>query len=161
MRWIPSLGRSPIESNVKSSWNNHGPRPSATLRDDRQYLLFSGGRRRFRSSVWRRSSGGRSDRLQVDPDSEIDLRAFETRFDIDRAPGYYYIQLRVILFRKRNGKLFAQVESFFFGRRPFQIGTGHEDRLTLPVSWPREPLEALQHYGTVKPQRKRPWWRFW
>ena len=36
-----------------------------------------------------------------------------------------------------------------------------QENVTLPVEWPQIPLEDLHHYGTVSPQNKRPWWKFW
>ncbi|HVS35282.1 MAG TPA: hypothetical protein VMS17_06840 [Gemmataceae bacterium] len=98
---------------------------------------------------------------QVDLDMESRETTFEHHFGIERSPGYYYVQLRVILFRAREGKVFAQAEQFFFARRPLLIGAELEGNVTLPVSWPTEPLEELHHYGTVSPQMKRPWRRFW
>ena len=98
---------------------------------------------------------------QVDLDAESQVPAFEHPFAFERPPGYYYLQLRVILFRTQGGKAFGQAEQFFFGRRPIRVTAGSCGPVTLPVSWPTEPLEALHHYGTVKPQRSRPWWRVW
>src|SRR5205807_1493132 len=45
---------------------------------------------------------------QVDLDKESQETAFQHDFDIERSPGYYYVQLRVILFQNRDGKVFAQ-----------------------------------------------------
>jgi hypothetical protein len=71
------------------------------------------------------------------------------------------VQVRAILFRTQAGKVFAQAEQFFFGRRPVQVGSQPEGTRMLPVSWPTQALEDLEHHGTVSPQSKRPWWRFW
>ena len=98
---------------------------------------------------------------KVDLNSESTRTSFEHSFSVERPAGYYYIQLRVILFRLHSGKVFAQAEQFFFGRRPLQIGDYQTGHVTFPVIWPTTPLESLHSYGTIKPQRKRPWWRFW
>jgi hypothetical protein len=92
----------------------------------------------------------------VDLNKESQETTFECGFGVDRPPGYYYVQLRVIMFRARDGKVIAQAEQFFFGRRPLHIAAEPEGRVTLPVSWPSEPLDALHHYGTIHPQTKRP-----
>jgi hypothetical protein len=85
----------------------------------------------------------------------------EHQFAVEHPPGYYYVQVRVILFRAGGGKVFAQAEQFFFARRPIHIIQDSEVRVTFPVSWPSEPLETLHKYGTISPQSKRPWWKFW
>jgi hypothetical protein len=94
------------------------------------------------------------DRDRLDP-------AREWRFFADRAPGCYYVQLRAILYRSQNGRMFAQVEQFFFRRRPLQIPAEDQGSVTFPVAWPTERLEELHLYGKVSPQKSHPWWRFW
>ena len=54
----------------------------------------------------------------------------------------------------------AQAEQFFFASRPLQIAPDLPS-VTLPMAWPDIPLEELGHYGTVKPDRKRPWPLSW
>jgi hypothetical protein len=98
---------------------------------------------------------------QVDLNVESQRAEFDEPFSLERQPGFYYVQVRAILFRSRDGSVFAQAEQFFFARGPVRIGPISEGRITLPVSWPIEPLEGLHHYGTVSPQSTRPWWRFW
>jgi hypothetical protein len=88
-------------------------------------------------------------------------KTLEIPFQAERAPGHYYLQLRVTLFRSHGGKMFAQLEQFFFGRRPVHLVAEQPLRITLPVTWPSEPPEALYHYGVVRPRRSRPWWRLW
>jgi hypothetical protein len=97
----------------------------------------------------------------VDLDTETNRAAYDLPFSIERPAGFYYLQVRAILFRTQAGKVFAQAEQFFFGRRPVSVGPEPEGALTLPVTWPAQALEELHHYGTVSPQPKRPWWRFW
>jgi hypothetical protein len=96
---------------------------------------------------------------QVDLDKESQETTFEHHFRVERSPGYYYVQLRAMLFRIRDGKVLAQVQPFFFARRPVQVAAIPEGNVTFPVSWPTAPLDTL--YGIVSPQAKRPWWRFW
>jgi hypothetical protein len=98
---------------------------------------------------------------QVDLNTESSQPAYDLPFSVERPIGFYYLQVRAILFRTEAGQVVAQAEQFFFGRRPVHFTSEPEGTLTLPVSWPTQTLEELQHYGTVSPQRKRPWWRFW
>jgi len=78
--------------------------------------------------------------------------SLEEDFELDRPDGFYYLQVRAILFRTQgeSGRTFAQAEQFFFGRRSLAIPC---ERVTLPVEWPQIPLESLHHYGTVRPAR--------
>jgi hypothetical protein len=98
---------------------------------------------------------------QVDLNTESSQAAYDLPFGTERPAGFYYLQVRAVLFRTQAGKVFAQAEQYFFGRQPVHIASGPEGKLTLPVSWPTQALEHLHHYGTVNPQSKRPWWRFW
>lgn len=98
---------------------------------------------------------------QVDLDTESLQSAYDLPFRIARPTGFYYLEVRAILFRTHEGKMFAQAEQFFFGRRPVQVASELEGTLTLPVSWPTQALEDLHHYGTGSPRTVRPWWRFW
>lgn len=93
---------------------------------------------------------------QVDLDKESQETTFAHQFAIERSPGHYYVQLRVILFRVRDGKVFAQLEPFFFALRPLHIAPEPVGHVELPVTWPTEPLEALHHYATLEPQTNRP-----
>ena len=74
----------------------------------------------------------------------------EQEFDVDRPAGFYYLQVRVILFRAQAGKTFAQAEQFFFGKRPLPVPC---EGVTLPVAWPDLPLDDLHHHGTVRPAK--------
>src|SRR5438552_86227 len=58
---------------------------------------------------------------------------FEQAFRLEHRPGYYYVQVRVILFRERSGSIFAQAEQFFFARRPVWITAEPEGHFTFPV----------------------------
>jgi hypothetical protein len=98
---------------------------------------------------------------QVDLNVESQQAESNQTFSLERPPGFYYVQVRAILFRSLDGSLFAQTEQFFFARRPVRIESVSESRIVLPISWPTEPLESLHHYGTVSPERARRWWRFW
>ncbi|MGL4422701.1 MAG: hypothetical protein ACRCZF_18675, partial [Gemmataceae bacterium] len=98
---------------------------------------------------------------RVDLDAESSQSTYELPFNVERPDGFYYLQVRAILFRVQVGKVLAHAEQFFFGQRPVQVVPGSEVAITLPVSWPALPVEELHHYGTVLPQCKRPWWRFW
>lgn len=98
---------------------------------------------------------------QADLNAESERAFYELPFDVDRPIGFYYLQVRAILFRVQAGNVFAQAEQFFFGRRPAHITPEPKGSLTLPITWPSEALEELHHYGTVSPRTKKPWWRFW
>ena len=74
----------------------------------------------------------------------------EQEFEVERSEGFYYLQVRVMLFRAQAGKTFAQAEQFFFVRRFLSVPC---DRVTLPVVWPDIPLNDLQHHGTVRPAK--------
>jgi hypothetical protein len=89
---------------------------------------------------------------QVDLHTELSQSAYDLPFVVERPAGFYYLQVRVILFRTQAGKVFAQAEQFFFARRPLPLigeGLGH---ITLPVPWPQIPLEELGPYGVIEPQ---------
>jgi hypothetical protein len=89
---------------------------------------------------------------QVDLDTETARSGYELPFRVERPPGYYYLQVRAILFRTQGGKVFAQAEEFFYGRRPVAVPPAVTGRLTLPVSWPTESLDELHRYGTIQPR---------
>lgn len=98
---------------------------------------------------------------QVDLDTETAQGTYELPFHLTRPAGFYYLQVRAILFRAQAGKVFAQAEQFFFGRRPVHVAPALEGTLTLPVAWPTLALEELHHHGTVTARAEKPWWRFW
>ena len=88
----------------------------------------------------------------VDLDTERVESTRSIPFSIEHSAGHYYIQLRTLLYRKQDGKVFAQAEQFFFGRRPLEL-LADIPAATLPVEWPSVPLDELGRYGTVKPQK--------
>jgi hypothetical protein len=87
----------------------------------------------------------------VDLENERDESTRSIPFSINHPAGYYYIQLRTLLYRKQDDNVFAQAEQFFFGRRPLEL-LDDIPAVTLPVEWPSIPLDELGHYGTVEPQ---------
>jgi hypothetical protein len=95
--------------------------------------------------------------------ADVDVRETtrEWQFEAARATGYYYVQLRVVLYRQHRGKMYAQAEQFFFRRRPVHVPAEGLAGITFPVAWPPERIEDLHHYGTVHPKRRRAWWRLW
>jgi len=90
---------------------------------------------------------------QVDLHTESSQSAYDLPFVLDRPAGFYYLQLRCILFRTHAGKVFAQAEQFYFARRPLSLTEALFGRVTLPVQWPQVPLEELGIYGNVEPQQ--------
>ncbi len=89
---------------------------------------------------------------QADFNSEVDQPAYDLPFTIERPVGFYYLQVRVILFRAQAGKMFAQVEPYFFARRPLPLTDPPPGRVTLPVQWPQIPLEELGTDGFIEPR---------
>jgi hypothetical protein len=88
---------------------------------------------------------------EVDLDTESRESTRAIPFSLERPTGHYYLQLRTLLYRKQEGKVFAQAEQFFFGRRPLAL-LNDLPSVTLPVEWPSIPLDELGHYGTIEPQ---------
>lgn len=71
-------------------------------------------------------------------------------FWLSRPVGWYFLQLNVILYRKKGAKMYAQVERFPFTNRPVEFVPDGQT-IILPVSWPATSVEHLEHYGTMKP----------
>lgn len=90
---------------------------------------------------------------QVDLHTESSQSGYDLPFAVELPAGYYYLQVRAILFRTQAGKVFAQAEQFFFARRPLPLPEEPLGHLTLPVQWPQTPLEELHTHGVVKPRR--------
>jgi hypothetical protein len=90
---------------------------------------------------------------QVDLHTESSQSGYDLPFAVERPAGYYYLQVRAILFRTKASKVFAQAEQFFFARRPLPLTEEPLGRITLPIQWPQIPLEELGTYGVVEPQR--------
>ena len=90
---------------------------------------------------------------QVDLNTESSQPAYDLPFAVERPAGFYYLQVRAILFRTQAGKAFAQAEQFFFARRPLPLTDEPLGHVTLPVQWPQIPLEELGTYGVVEPRR--------
>src|SRR5262249_53282714 len=84
---------------------------------------------------------------QVDLNPESSQSAYDLPFAVERPAGFYYLQVRAILFRTQAGKVFAQAEQFFFARRPLPLTEEPLGLVTLPVQWPSIPLEELGAYG--------------
>jgi hypothetical protein len=98
---------------------------------------------------------------QVDLEQESNEARLECGFSFDRPAGYYFVQVRALLFRVGDGNVVAQSELFFFGRRPLHVANDQDDQITLPVTWPSTSLNSLHKYQTFKPKSNRPWWRLW
>jgi hypothetical protein len=89
---------------------------------------------------------------QVDLHTESSQSSYEFPFVVERPTGFYYLQVRAILFRTQAGKVFAQAEQFFFAQRPLPLTEEPLGHVTLPVQWPQIPLQELGNYGVVKPR---------
>ena len=86
---------------------------------------------------------------------DLEIETFESMrnfpFEIEHSAGFFYLQLRAVLFRKKDEKLFAQSEQFFFGRRPLPLFDDLPS-IELPIEWPSIPLEDLEYFGTIEPE---------
>jgi hypothetical protein len=92
---------------------------------------------------------------QDDLHSESSQVSYALPFSIERPAGFYYLQVRAILFRTQADKgVFAQAEQFFYSRRPLALTEQSPVSVTLPVSWPQLSVEQLHTYGVVKPRAK-------
>lgn len=80
----------------------------------------------------------------------------EQPFELDHEEGYFYVEVRPILFRERDAAMLAQAEQFFFERRPVRITHAPEGPVTFPITWPSEDLNRLHRYGTIKPRGNEP-----
>lgn len=80
---------------------------------------------------------------QVDLSTECLQTGYNLPFAVESPGGYYYLQVRAILFRSQKGKMLAQAEQFFFARRPLPLTEAPLGQVTLPVQWPQIPLEEL------------------
>jgi hypothetical protein len=98
---------------------------------------------------------------KVNLNSEWLETAIDVPFRVELPRGHYYVQVRAILLRAKAGEIFAQAEGFFVGPQPIYVGADRNGDVSYPVAWPTTRLEDMQHYGTVTPGRKRPWWKFW
>jgi hypothetical protein len=90
---------------------------------------------------------------QVDLNTELSQTSYELPFAVERPAGFYYLEVRAILFRTQEAKMFAQAEQFFFARRPLPLTELPLGNVTLPVAWPQIPLDQLGTYGVVKPRQ--------
>ena len=90
---------------------------------------------------------------QVDLNRESSQATCHLPFAVERPAGFYYLQVRAVLFRTRKDKIFAQAEQFFFARRPLPLTEEPLGPVALPVDWPQIPLEDLGSYGVVEPPR--------
>ncbi len=80
---------------------------------------------------------------QVGLHTESSQSGYDLPFVVERPSGFYYLQVRVILFRIQAGKVFEQTEQFFFPRGPLSISEEPLGQVTLPVQWPQIPLDEL------------------
>jgi hypothetical protein len=84
---------------------------------------------------------------QVYTYTESRQTAYELPFSIERPTGFYYLQVRAVLFRGEPDGASAQRESYLYSRRPIEVPHQAAGRLTLPISWPTVSLEDLHPCG--------------
>lgn len=89
----------------------------------------------------------------VDLNQERNDRSVSIEFSVQRKAGWYFLDVGVILFRNQKGENHAQVEHFFFKKRPVLIPENNTVSLTLPVVWPAIPVENLHRYGVISPKK--------
>lgn len=77
-------------------------------------------------------------------------------FEVRRPRGYYHVDVGVIAFIEREGKIYAQVEHFFPLSKPCHIRSGSVENVKLNVTWPAIPFEDLGYYGSIHPRKKYP-----
>ena len=92
--------------------------------------------------------------LAKEVDLERDSRriAFLNSFEFHHPEGFFYLQLRVVLFRKAADSVAAQAEQFLFNRRPLEIHEGLIKPVLLSVSWPSTPLGELHRHASFYPE---------
>lgn len=90
---------------------------------------------------------------QADFAHESSQSACELPFVVERPAGFYFLQVRCILIRAQAGRMFAQAEQFYFARRPLPLTAEPVGHITLPVPWPQIPLDELETYGVISPQK--------
>jgi hypothetical protein len=73
------------------------------------------------------------------------------RFYVERPAGFYYLAISAIVYMRRDGKMFAQVERFFPMTQPCEIKAGPVPEIRLEARWPDIPLEELGSYGVFRP----------
>jgi hypothetical protein len=89
---------------------------------------------------------------QVDLHTESMQAAIELPFTVERPAGFYYLQVRAILFRLLAEKMWAQAEQFFYRRRPLAL-TEEMPSVTLPVPWPTTSPDEWNVYGVFEPKK--------
>jgi hypothetical protein len=88
----------------------------------------------------------------VDLEKESTATSRDHPFSLEHPVGYFYVEVRAILFRKRDENLVAQAEQFFYSKRPLRIREANNMSMTYPVVWPADSAERLKAFGVVKPQ---------
>ena len=82
---------------------------------------------------------------------ENQVMPFSFRFE--RPPRFYYLDVGVIAYLRRDGKMFAQVERFFPLSKPVEVRGGSvECQVALVADWPTIPFDELGTYGVIKPR---------
>lgn len=88
----------------------------------------------------------------VNLDVESTAATRDLPFALEHPMGYFYVEVRAILFRKRDDALFAQVEQFFYSKRPLRIRDVGGIPMTFPVVWPPDNEERIKKFGVLRPE---------
>src|SRR5579862_1323312 len=89
------------------------------------------------------------DDVNVDVESTAAVR--EQKFALEHPTGWFYVEVRAVLFRKRETNLIAQVEQFFYSKRPLRIREAGNTPMTYPVAWPADNEERVKKFGIARP----------
>lgn len=83
-------------------------------------------------------------------DTEVQKTSDEVSFRVELPAGFYYPEVRAILFRSGIPSVFAQSEGVFYRRRPLEVPEQGVIQIRLPVAWPQVPMDELHYYGTIR-----------
>ncbi len=89
------------------------------------------------------------DDVNVDVESTVAVR--EQKFTLEHPTGWFYVEVRAVLFRKRGENLIAQVEQFFYSKRPLRIRETGNTPMTYPVAWPADSESRTKKFGVARP----------
>lgn len=88
----------------------------------------------------------------VDLNKEIRRPEFVKPFVLNHRAGAFYVQARVLLFRRHQSRMLAQSEQFFYARRALNLTEDESLSVDFPIRWPATPLESLSSMGAIHPE---------
>jgi hypothetical protein len=72
-------------------------------------------------------------------------------FSVERPAGYYYLGIRLIPLYERDGRMVAEVQTFFPLQKPFVLPSANDAKLLIRISWRPIPKENLVDLAVVEP----------